>query len=84
MGDQCYLPSCSLQLLHNHLNYVLPRYKHPDINPARIKKDKEDVQRILVTMSEIFIDPLSPQPLISISTGVQATEKVALDIKSAK
>ena len=69
---------------HSHLNYDLPRYKHVDLNPSRIKKDQEDVQRILSTIAETFIDPLSQQPLISISTGVIATEKVAIDTKKAR
>ena len=68
----------------SHLNYVIPKHKHPDLNPSRIKKDQEDVQRILSTMAETFIDPFTPQPLISISTGVIATEKVTLDLREVK
>ena len=68
----------------SHLNYVFPKYKHPNLNPSRIKKDQEDVQRILSTMAETFVDPLSPQPLISISADVIASIKVTLDMREAK
>jgi hypothetical protein len=69
---------------HEHLNYHLPKYQHPDLNPSRIKKDEEDVQKIFSTLAETFIDPLSTQPLISLSTGVAASDKVAQDMKRAK
>ena len=49
-----------------------------------MKKDEEAVQNILSIITTTFIDPLSPFPLISISTGVQATEKVTTDILSVK
>ena len=32
---------------HKHLDYQPQKYKHPDLNPSRIKKDENDVQRIL-------------------------------------
>ena len=38
----------------------------------------------MATISTTFIDPLSPQPLMSISTGVVETDKVTNDMLSAK
>ena len=69
---------------HKHLNYDTQKYKHPDLNPSRIKKDEGAVQKILEIISTTFIDPLSPQPLLSISNGVLATDKVSKDTLSAK
>ena len=64
---------------HRHLNYQPQNCKHPDLNPSRILKDEADVQKILSTISNTFISPLSLQPLVSKSTGIVATEKVVHD-----
>ena len=69
---------------HNHINYHPQKFKHPDLNPSRIKKDEDTVQKILSTIEATFIDPLSPLPLISISAGNIATDKVTSDMMSAK
>jgi hypothetical protein len=79
-GFRAALRSC----FHKHLNYQPQKYKHPDLNPTRIEKDENDVEKILNTIADTFIDPLSPQPLLSISTGVVDTEKVALDMMTAR
>ena len=47
---------------HKHLDYQPQKYKHPDLNPSRIMKDEDAVQRILSTIATTFIDPLSPSP----------------------
>ena len=59
---------------------------HRSLNthPSRIKKDEDTVQKILSTAEATFIDLLSPLPLISISTGIIATEKVTSDMISVK
>ena len=62
---------------HKHLNYNTQRFKYLDLNPSRIKKDKAAALKILDIIFTTFIDPLSPQPLLSISNGVLATEKVS-------
>ena len=54
---------------HNHINYHPQKFKHPDLNPSRIKKDEDAVQKIS-TIEATYVDPLSPVPLISISTGL--------------
>ena len=62
---------------HKHLDYQPQKYKHHDLNPSRIMQDEKAVQCILPVIATTFIDPLSPLKLMSISTGVLATEKVA-------
>ena len=69
---------------HHHLNYSKKKYQHPDFNQARIKKDQQAVHEILHIISTTFIDPLSAQPLMSISTGILASDKVTHDMLSAK
>ena len=69
---------------HKHLNYNTQKYKHSDLKPSRIKKDEATVLKILETISTAFIDPLSPQPLLSISNGVLVTDKVSSDMLLAK
>ena len=48
------------------------------INPLQIRKDQEDVQRILSTIAETFIEPVSQRPLISISAGFIATDNTKM------
>ena len=47
-------------------------------------QDEKAVHCILPVIGTTFIDPLSPSQLMSISTGVLATEKVISDMSSAK
>ena len=47
-------------------------------------EDEKAVQCILHVIATTFVDPPSPLLLMSISTGVLATEKVASDMSSAK
>ena len=42
---------------HNHINYLPQKFKHPDLNLSRIKKDEDAVQKILSTIEATFIDP---------------------------
>ena len=69
---------------HKHLNFSKKKYPHPDFGHTRISKDQEAVHEILSIMTHRFIDPISEQPLLSISTGILANEKVTNDILSAK
>ena len=69
---------------HKHLDYQPQKYKHPDFNPSRIKKDENDVQLILAIIETTFVDLFCPLQLMSISTGVLANENVESDILSAK
>ena len=69
---------------HKHLDYQPQKYKYHDLNTSRIMQDEKAVQCILSVIATTFIDPLSPLKLMSISTGVLATEKVPSDMSSAK
>ena len=60
---------------HKHLNYNVQKYKHPDLNPSRIKKDQDAIDNILGILETTFINPLT-LPLMCISIGVIANEKV--------
>ena len=66
------------------MNYSKKKHQHSDFSPSRIKKDQQAVHEILQIMSNTFIDPISEQPLLSISTGILASEKVTRDLLSAK
>ena len=69
--------------LHEFVNYRKQRFSHKDLNPSRINKDKKDVKAILDILSNTFIEPLSENPLLCISSGLLATDEVASDIKHA-
>ena len=69
---------------HKHLDYQPQKYKHHGLNPSKIMQDEKAVHCILPVIGTTFIDPLSPSQLMSISTGVLATEKVISDMSSAK
>ena len=69
---------------HKHLNFSKKKYTHPDLGPARITKDQQAVHEILDIMTHRFIDPISEQPLLSISTGILANDQVTKDMLSAK
>ena len=69
---------------HRHLNYSKKKYQHPDFNQAQIKKDPQAVHEILHIISMTFIDLLSAQPLMSISTGILVSGKVTHNMLSAK
>ena len=84
MEDQCYLQISLRKCFHNRINYHPQKFKHADLNPSRIKKDEDAVQKILSTIEATFIDQLSPLPLISISTGITATDKGTSDMMFAK
>ena len=69
---------------YKRLDYQPQKYKHPDLNPSRIKKDEIDVKCILAIIETTFVDLFCPSQLMPISTGVSANEKVESDIPSAK
>ena len=66
------------------MNYDVQKYKYPDLNPSRIKKDQDAVDNILGILETTFIDRLSPLPLMCILTGVVANEKVTKDMLLAE
>ena len=66
------------------MNYDVQKYKHPGLNPSRVKKDQAAVDNILGMLETTFIDPLNPLPLMYILTGVVANEKVTKDMLLAE
>ena len=69
---------------HEHLHYKPQRYIHANLTPFRINKDESDVQSLITNLTTVFINPFSAQPLLSISTGILATDSVCNDLKSAQ
>ena len=66
------------------MNYDVQKYKNPDLNSSRIKKDQDTVDNILGIPETTFIDPLNPLPLLCLSTGAVANEMVAKDMLLAE
>ena len=66
-------------IFHKLLNCDVLKYKHPDLNPSRIKKDQDPVDNILGILETTFIDSLSPLSLMCILAGVVTNEKVTKD-----
>ena len=69
--------------LYSHLQEFLgtntKKYVHTDLQKSRIRNDQDDVTSMLSIIEECFIDPFSENPLLSISNGILATEKLVLD-----
>ena len=84
MGVNATYTAALRTCFHKHLDYQPQKYKHHDLNPSRIMQDEKAVQSILSVIATTFIDPLSPLQLMSVSTGILATEKVASGMSSAK
>ena len=69
---------------HDHLHYQPQRSIHADLTSFRITKDEADIQSLLTTLTTLFINPFSSQPLLSFSTGILATDDVSHDMATAK
>ena len=69
--------------LYSHLQEFLgtntKKYVHTDLQKSRIRNDQDDVTSMLSIIEECFIDPFSENPLLSISNGLLATEKLVSD-----
>ena len=69
--------------LYSHLQEFLgtntKKYVHTDLQKSRIRNDQDNVTSILSIIEECFIDPFSENPLLSISNGILATEKLVSD-----
>ena len=84
MGDKRSLLSSTANLFLQTSWLPATEVQDHDLNPSRTMQDEKAIQCILSVIATTFIDPLSPLQLMSISTGVLGTEKVASDISSAK
>ena len=69
--------------LYSHLQEFLgvntKKHVYTDLQKSRIRNDQDDVTSILSIIEECFIDPFSENPLLSISNGLLATEKLVSD-----
>ena len=69
--------------LYSHLQEFLgantKKYVHADLQKSRIRKDQNDITSMLSIIEECFIDPFGENPLLSISNGMLATQKLTLD-----
>ena len=69
--------------LYSHLQEFLgantKKYVNTDLQKSRIRNDQDDVTSILSIIEECFIDLSSEIPLLSISNGILATEKLVSD-----
>ncbi|XP_066917320.1 uncharacterized protein [Clytia hemisphaerica] len=50
--------------------------KHPDLSPARIRRDQKDVKNVKDTIDSMFINPFEECDLMSLTSGVAPTEEV--------
>ena len=50
--------------------------KHPDLSPARIRRDQKDVKTVKDTIDSMFVNPFDEVDLISITSGVAPTTEV--------
>ena len=58
--------------------------KHPDLSPARIKRDQKDVQTVKDTIDSMFINPFEECDLISLTSGIAPTEEVTDQLLDAE
>ncbi len=58
--------------------------KHPDLSPARIKRDQKDVKTVKDTMDDMFVNPFEEGELISLTSGVAPTEEIANQLLDAE
>ena len=50
--------------------------KHPDLSPARIKRDQKDVKKVKGTIDAMFVNPFEEVDLISLTSGVAPSAEV--------
>ena len=69
---------------HEHLNYRPQQHLHPDLMHSRTKRDNTDVNNLLSTLTTTFINPFSPEPLVSISSRTVAPDNINQDLMVAE
>ena len=81
--DQWTINASYRASLYSHLQEFLgantKKYVHADLQKSRIRKDQDDITSMLSIIEKCFIDPFSENPLLSISNGMSAAEKLVLD-----
>ena len=76
--------SALMSCIKQHVSYKTQKYQHQDLRPSRIKKDEADIQAVISVLTDTFVHPFSESTLVSVSTGIVATEDVAKDLMSAQ
>ena len=69
--------------IHDHLQYEQKYVTHEDLTKSRINRDEKDVKNVYNVLLEVFIPLFSEQRLVSVSTGIVATESEADKIMQA-
>ena len=69
--------------LYGYVNYSPPGYLYKDLTNSRIKKDEKDVQVVIDTFQDLFIDPFSNSDLLCVSNGLLAKDEVKEDLLKA-
>ena len=72
-----------MRCIHDHLEYDQKYVKSTNLTKSRISRDEKDVKSVYNVLSEVFLPPLSEQPLVSISTGIAVAESEADKIMQA-
>ena len=71
--------------LQDHLHHATNSDVHHDLRRSRIAKDIQSVTSIVDVLKNTFVHPfMSDINLVSISSGLEATQKVADDLLNAK
>ena len=68
------------ECFHQHVMHEPQNYQHKDLTPSRIKRDEANIQSVMSVLDDAFVNPFSEMSLVSISTGIEATDKVATDL----
>ena len=58
--------------------------KHPDLSPARIKRDQKDVKTVKDTIVSMFVNPFEEAELISLTSGMVPAKEVITDLLDAE
>ena len=71
------------QCLHRLINLSVHKSTHKNLTDSRIQKDEMAVKSLMSILTDLFINPLSENNLISISNGTLPPEKVKQDLLKA-
>ena len=65
---------------HEHLNYRPQQHLQPDLMHSRIKRYNTDINNLSSTLTATFINPFSPELVLSISSGILTPDNSNQDI----
>ena len=70
--------------MQQHVMYAPQNYQHKDLRISRIRQDEKHIQAVISILTDTFINPFNNQTLVSISTGIQTTDRVTQDMLKAR